>query len=149
MSPYKHVIRTMALLVVYWLHTRGFSFDRARGRRPLQPVNHAPTWYNLYVNSYIVSQVVRDHSILHSCGLRCSLADVKTVGGAWSFQLCAVVNLSSDQLELLLHQTYLLALILLCYLLGILSLRCFSSEREVKRSTAIANTVTFRSLPAK
>jgi hypothetical protein len=44
---------TMALLVVYWLYTRGFSFDRPLGLRPIktgvQPENHAPPSYNLYI----------------------------------------------------------------------------------------------------
>ena len=53
----------MALLVVYWLYTRGFSFDRPLGLRPralsklptrVKPVNHAPPSYNLYIANKIV-----------------------------------------------------------------------------------------------
>ena len=58
---------TMALLVVYWLYTRGFSFDRPLGLRPralsklatrVKPVNHAPPSYNLYMYNIHTAEVV-------------------------------------------------------------------------------------------
>ena len=77
MSSYKYVIRWLCL----WstgLHTRGFSFDRPLALRArvlsklatrVQPVDHAPPSYNIYI-AVVESFLVESGRIEHLSHMR-------------------------------------------------------------------------------